>query len=192
MSTQQKMITGYFIQDKTLSLFEKLALIVGGSGILILSAKMMVPFWPIPLTFQPLAVIVLGVALGPRLALAATLTYLAEGAAGLPVFADAISYPGLSVLAKPSAGFLMSFPMAAFVAGWMAENDWTKSWSKSMALFGVSYVIMYGTGITWLIGMVGFDAALTSMWMWIPGDLAKIGLGVTSIQIYKAAKEINN
>jgi biotin transport system substrate-specific component len=188
MVVQQRVRTTSFIDEKTLSLFEKLAFVVAGSGLLILSSKMMVPFWPVPLTFQGLAVILLGIILGPRLALAATVAYLAEGAAGLPVFAESISYPGLAVLTKPTAGFLLSFPIAAYAAGWLSKNDWTRGWSSSIGLFAICTAIIYIIGTAWLISMVGADVALHSMWICVPGDIAKIGLGVTGVQLYRALK----
>ncbi len=189
MTTQQQIRTATFINDQTLSHFEKLALVIFSSGLLILSSKTMVPFYPIPITLQGLAVISLGIILGPRLALAATLTYLAEGAAGFPVFADSISYPGLAVLAKPSAGFLMSFPIAAFTVGYLAEKGWTNTWTKTVALFLAGYAIMYSLGMAWLISFVGADMAMQSMFVWLPGDIAKIGLGVTGTQLYIKIKK---
>lgn len=188
MITQQKVRTTSLIQDQSLSLFEKLAIIIASSGLLVLSAKMMVPFWPVSLTFQPLAVITLGIVLGPRMALGATVAYLLEGTAGLPVFADSLSYPGLAMLTKPSAGFLISFPIAAFVAGVLAEKGWTSTWLKSTALFAVAYTIMYGMGVSWLAGLFGLEIAFQNMLLWIPGDLAKVGLGVASISLYNKMK----
>jgi len=186
MSTQQKARTAYIIDNSTLSLFEKISLAVLGSVFLVLSAKMMVPFWPVPMTFQSLAVIMIGVVLGPRLGLAAVMAYLAEGFVGLNVYADTVSYPGLSVLTRPSAGFLMSFPITAFVAGMLAKQGWTDSWLKSLGLFAISYVIMYTIGMAWFANFFGMEIAFQNMWLWVPGELAKIGLGITSIQAFNS------
>lgn len=180
--------TTQIVENRTLGLFDQISLAILGSVFLVISAKLMVPFWPVPMTFQPLAVIMVGVVLGPRLGLAAVMTYLAEGFVGLPVYADALSYPGLTVLARPSAGFLMSFPITAYIAGMLVQKGWTQSWAKTAGLFIISYTIMYTMGMTWFVSLLGAEAAFTNMLLWIPGDLAKIGLGVTSIQAYRGLR----
>ena len=178
-----------FIDDQTLNYIEKIALAGLGSILLVLCAKLMVPFWPVAMTLQPLVVIGLGVVLGPRLALAATLAYLAEGAAGLPVFADSLSYPGLAMLTKPSAGFLLGFPIAAYVVGFLAEKGWTQSWLKSLGLFAIGNAVIYSFGMTWLAGFVGAGVAIQNMLLWLPAEAAKICLGVTATRLYvKASK----
>ena len=92
------------------------------------------------------------------------------------------------MLTKPSAGFLISFPIAAIVAGVLAEKGWTSTWLKSTALFAVAYTIMYGMGVSWLAGLFGLEIAFQNMLLWIPGDLAKAGLGVASISLYNKMK----
>lgn len=183
MITQQKLTTKVYVQSQSLRLLEKLAIVLAGSGLLILSAKLMVPFWPVAATMQTLVVVTLGMALGPRLGLAATLTYLAEGMIGFPVFADSLSYPGFALLMKPSAGFLISFPIAAYVAGVLVQKGWTATLLKTVAIFAISFALIYGIGMAWLISLIGFKLAVSNMLLWIPGEFAKIGLGVTAAKL---------
>lgn len=189
MSAQQKIKTGFSIDTKTLNAYKQVSLALAGSILMVISAKIIVPFWPVPMTFQPFAATLLGLMLGPRLGSVAVITYLLEGTAGLPVFADSFSHPGLSWLMLPSAGFLLSFPVAAYVAGLMKERGWMESVFKCTALFLVSHAIVYGIGMPWLIGFIGYKAAYANMLMWMPGNVIKIGLGVALTQAYLSLKK---
>src|SRR2546429_7266798 len=80
------------------------------------------PFTPVPFTMQPMVVLLGGAALGARLGAASQLLYLGLGIAGLPVFAAAALPPGAARLLGPTGGYLMSYPLAAFVAGRLAER----------------------------------------------------------------------
>lgn len=184
MMTQHKSTTISYAGDRSLSLWEKIALVIVSSGLLILSAKIMVPVFNVPITMQPFTVICLGIALGPRLALAATLTYILEGAAGLPVYADSLSYPGMAVLMKPSAGFILSFPFTAFIAGYLTEKGWTKNLFQALGLFVIGYTIMYICGVAYLMSFIGLSLALQNMLAWVPADLAKIGLGAAGARLF--------
>ena len=101
-----------------------IVLAVIGSILLTLSAKIQVPFWPVPMTMQTFVVLVLGVAYGWRLAGATVLLYLAQGALGLPVFAAG---GGLAYMAGPTGGYLVGFLLAAVAVGWLAERGWARS-----------------------------------------------------------------
>src|SRR5690606_16484525 len=100
-------------------------LAVGGSLLLTLSAKINVPFYPVPMTMQTFAVLLIGAAFGWRLGTATVLLYLAQGAAGLPVFAGTPEKGiGLLYLMGPTGGYLVGFAVAAAVVGWLAERGW--------------------------------------------------------------------
>jgi biotin transport system substrate-specific component len=100
-------------------------LAVIGSILLTISAKIQVPFWPVPMTMQTLVVLVLGVAYGWRLAGATVLLYLAQGALSLPVFAGG---GGLAYMSGPTGGYLVGFLLAAVAVGWLAERGWLARW----------------------------------------------------------------
>src|SRR4051794_6282406 len=105
-----------------------LLLMVVGSLLLTASAKAQVPMWPVPMTMQSFAVLVIGMAYGPRLAFATVGLYLLEGAAGLSVFAGTPERGiGLSYMAGPTGGYLIGFLVSAVAMGWLAERGWDRS-----------------------------------------------------------------
>ncbi|NUP54776.1 MAG: biotin transporter BioY, partial [Gemmatimonadaceae bacterium] len=97
--------------------------IVVAAGALALSAQLALPMpgTPVPLTLQPFVVVLAGLLLGPADAAAAMVLYLAAGAAGLPVFAP-MGAPGLARLLGPTGGYLLAYPVAAAVAGWIGAG----------------------------------------------------------------------
>ena len=103
----------------------RLALLaIAGSALMAVSAKIQVPMWPVPMTMQTFAVLVIGMAYGARLAGATLLLYLAEGAVGFPVFA---SGGGIAYMAGPTGGYLVGFLIAAVMVGWLAERGWDRN-----------------------------------------------------------------
>ncbi|MGO4832999.1 biotin transporter BioY, partial [Rhizobiaceae sp. 2RAB30] len=110
------------------------ATVVVGSLLLALSARISVPFYPVPLTMQTFVVIGLGLALGPWRAAAAVLLYLAQGAAGLPVFAGTPEKGiGLAYMMGPTGGYLAGYLPAAMLAGWLAMRGWDRNPLGAMA-----------------------------------------------------------
>ena len=124
------------------------ALVVGGAAVVALLAQVEVPLWPVPITGQTLAVVVVGAALGARRGAAALVTYLLAGLAGLPVFAG---FTGtVAALAKPSFGFVIGFVFAAFVAGWFAERAWDRRPLLAFAGFVLASAIPFVFGIPYM------------------------------------------
>jgi biotin transport system substrate-specific component len=136
-----------------------IVLAVIGSILLVISAKIQVPFWPVPMTMQTLVVLVLGVAYGWRLAGATVLLYLAQGALGLPVFAAG---GGLAYMAGPTAGYLVGFLLAAVAVGWLAERGWDRSVRVTLAAMLVGTVIIFACGIAWLSTLIGLPQAISA------------------------------
>jgi biotin transport system substrate-specific component len=134
-----------------------IALAVIGSILLTLSAKIQVPFWPVPMTMQTFVVLVLGVAYGWRLAGATVLLYLAQGALGLPVFAGG---GGPAYMAGPTAGYLAGFLLAAVAVGWLAERGWARSWTSTLAAMLVGTAIIFACGLGWLSTLIGLPKAI--------------------------------
>lgn len=100
-----------------------IALAVAGSLLMVAAAKVKVPFWPVPMTLQTLAVLALGAAYGARLGAATMALYIAYGLAGLPVFTNTPPVAaGPLYLAGPTGGFLLGFVAAAAIAGWAARR----------------------------------------------------------------------
>jgi biotin transport system substrate-specific component len=131
-----------------------------GSLLLTASAKIQVPFWPVPMTMQTFVVLFLGAALGARLGAAVVLFYLAQGAMGLPVFAGTPEKGlGLAYMMGPTGGYLVGFVVGAFIVGWMAEHGWGRSVPRLFAAMFAGHVAILGIGVLWLGTLVGMDKA---------------------------------
>jgi biotin transport system substrate-specific component len=135
-------------------------LAVVGSMILTLSAKVNVPFYPVPLSMQTFAVLVIGAAYGWKLAVATVLLYLAEGALGLPVFANTPERGvGLVYMFGPTGGYLIGFVVAAGLIGWLCERGWDRTFLWLLAAMLLGHVIILAYGMTWLASQIGFEKA---------------------------------
>lgn len=137
------------------------AAVIFGVCLLTLSAKVQVPFWPVPMTMQTLVVLMLGMAYGRWLGAATVLAYLAVGAAGFPVFAGTPQRGvGLAYMMGPTGGFLMGFLAAAWVTGVLAERGWDRSVLLSAAAMLVGTVTIFIFGLAPLIASAGLQRAV--------------------------------
>ncbi len=159
--------------------------LLGGVCLLTLSAKLQVPFWPVPMTLQTLVVLMLGMAYGPRLGAATVLAYLLVGAAGLPVFAGTPERGiGLAYMMGPTGGFLMGFVAAAWITGALAERDWDRSvpWCAGAMLAGT--VVIFVLGLTALIPIIGLARAIeTGLVPFLASSGLKIALGAVALPV---------
>lgn len=158
------------------SLAKSALLVVAGSVLLTLSSKISVPFFPVPMTMQTFTVLLLGFALGARLGLVTVLAWLAQGAAGLPVFAGPAA--GLAYFAGPTGGYLAGFALAAWATGALAERGWDRSLAGSAAAALLGLAVIYAAGLGWLGTVVGWDKPVLELGLipFLPGELAKLGL----------------
>jgi biotin transport system substrate-specific component len=152
-------------------------LVVGFSIFLALCAQVSfhIPFTPVPITLQTLAVVLTGAALGSKRGALAMLLYLAEGAAGLPVFAGGTG--GFIHLIGFTGGYLWSYPIAAFVTGLLCEKRLDRSFQTSIIAMLPATVIIYALGVPWLAVAMHLTldkALLAGMVPFIPGDLLKL------------------
>src|SRR6187431_2389880 len=109
------------------------------------------PFTQVPFTFQPTVVLLSGLVLGPRLGLASQVVYLAAGIAGFPVFAASATLPpGAWRLLGPTGGYLMSYPLAAFVAGALAERGFDRRYLTAVVAMACGLAVVYAGGTAWL------------------------------------------
>jgi biotin transport system substrate-specific component len=109
------------------------------------------PFTQVPFTFQPTVVLLSGLVLGPRLGAASQALYLAAGIAGLPVFAaSGLLPPGAWRLLGPTGGYLLSYPLAAFVAGALARRGFDRRYLTSIVAMTLGLVVIYACGTLWL------------------------------------------
>jgi biotin transport system substrate-specific component len=138
------------------------------------------PFTPVPLTLQPMVVLLGGAVLGARLGMSAQILYLLAGIAGLPVFAASPVLPqGVFRLLGPTGGYLMSYPFAAFVAGWLAERGLDRRYLTSIVAMAGGLGLIFTGGVLWLAFFarpaVGFDSALrTGLYPFLLVDLFKL------------------
>jgi len=161
------------------SLLRNTILAILGSALLWASAKVQIPFYPVPMTMQTFVVLTLGMACGWRLGAATLVLYLAEGAFGLPVFAGAPEKGmGLAYMAGPTGGYLVGFVLAAAACGWLAERGWDRGIAKTAAAMLIGNVIIYAPGLLWLGTLAGWDKPILA-WGLTPfllADLTKLAL----------------
>jgi len=154
------------------------ALVIGFSLLTALAAQVAIPLpWtPVPITGQTFAVLLTGALLGSRLGALAMIAYLIEGASGLPFFAAGGS--GVArLLFSPTSGYLLSYPVAAFAVGLLAERGWDRRFLTAAAAMGLGSIIILLSGWAWLARFVSpvaaFQAGVTPF---LIGDIIKIAL----------------
>ena len=136
------------------------------------------PFTPVPFTLQPMIVLLGAAALGSRLGMSAQVLYLAAGLAGLPVFAASALPQGFARLIGPTGGYLMSYPFAAFVTGYLADRGLDRRYLTSVVAMLAGLVVIFACGTAWLawgVPHVGLSAAVASgLVPFLPADLFKV------------------
>lgn len=159
------------------------ALVFLGTLLLTASAKIQVPFWPVPMTMQTFVVLFLGAALGARLGALTVLLYLLEGAFGLPVFAGTPEKGlGIAYMAGPTGGYLIGFAVGAYVVGWFAERGWDRSVPHLFAAMMLGHIVILGLGLAWLTRLIGFEKAwLLGITPFYAATLFKTALGACVI-----------
>ncbi|MEX1036151.1 MAG: biotin transporter BioY [Sneathiella sp.] len=179
-STSSPLINSLWATDadasRSAKLFRLAILAFAGTILLALSAQASVPMWPVPMTMQTFAVTIIGATYGWRLGGATVALYLAEGAMGLPVFANGGS---LASLAGPTAGYLFAFVAAAALVGALMEKGWGQSILKTALAMVIGYVVIFAGGLSWLSTFIGWEKALVAgLYPFLPGAAVKIALAV--------------
>ncbi len=175
-----------------LTTLQSVALVVLGTLMLTLAAKAKVPFYPVPMTLQTLALGLIAAAGGARIAVATVLLYLAEGALGLPVFTNTPpSVAGIAYMAGPTGGYLAGYLVAALMVGTFADRGLTRSPLKLFGVLMLGDLLILAMGTAWLAygatlasgaqGM-GLDKALAvGAYPFLLGGLVKEALGTAII-----------
>jgi len=148
--------------DARFAALRAIVLMAVGSGLLTLSAKVQVPLPYVPMTLQTLVVLIIGASYGWRLGGATVALYLAEGAFGLPVFANTPpQVAGIGYFMGPTGGFLFGFLAAAVVMGFMAERGWDRSLLRVAAMMAIGHAVIFVFGLTQLSVVMPFAKAWT-------------------------------
>lgn len=168
-------------ESSTQAALRFIALAIIGAALLAISAKIRVPlpFTPVPMTLQTIAIMGLGAAYGMRLGLATVLLYLAIGAMGMDVFTSSTADKnGLAYMMGGTGGYLVGFIIAMGVIGYFAERGWDRSIVKLFGLMLFADAIIFGLGLLWLGNLVGWDKPVLEwgLYPFIVGDLIKIAL----------------
>ena len=181
MSTPAIAIGGSTLLDRlfTRSVALDAVLIAAGAALTAIAAQVAVPLWPVPMTMQTLAVLLVGVSLGALRGALSMGLYAALGIAGLPVFSDASS--GFAVIAGPTGGYIVGFVFAAALTGWLAQRQWDRKVLRSILAFLGGTVVVFAVGLPWLavsLGALGLPndvgAVLSSgLYPFIPGGIVK-------------------
>jgi biotin transport system substrate-specific component len=139
-------------QSRSLEFSKQAAIVISASLFVALCARVTVPLMPlspVPLTLQNFGVLTVGLLLGSRRGFAALALYLGEGALGLPVFSPAVLGSGITHLLGPTGGFLMAYPIVAFVAGYLYEHSSRRfGWAALSAV--AAELVLFAGGLSWL------------------------------------------
>ena len=174
--------------DVKFSMATSVITVVFCSLLLVLSAKIKVDLYPVPMTLQPLAILMIAMLCGRNIAVSSVSLYLFQGMVGLPVFAYG---GGLPYFMGPTGGFLFGFLAAAVVLGELADRGWGRLFFKSILAMMIGMITIYLFGILQLIFLKGFSfSILSSLYPFIIGDLYKILLAALLVpQIWKLVKK---
>ena len=185
-------IETFFLKNSAKEHFSQLTnfvTVVICSLLLILSAKIKVDLYPVPMTLQPLAVLMIAMLCGRNISVAAVSLYLFQGMIGIPVFAYG---GGLPYLLGPTGGFLFGFLFASIIIGELADRGWGKFLVKSIVAMLIGLIVIYVCGIIQLSFLKGFDfAIINGLKPFILGDLYKLILAAFLLpQIWKLVKKV--
>ena len=180
-------LIGKKTENTNIKIFCSIITIFLGSLLLIASAKIKVPLYPVPMTLQPLAVLMIAMLFGRNLATLTVGLYIFKGIIGLPVFAFG---GGLMYLMGPTGGFILGFFASTFIVGYLADRGWGKKISLSIISMLIGMAIIYILGIFQLALLKGFNfALLKGFYPFLLGDFYKLLLaGIITPYIWKISK----
>jgi biotin transport system substrate-specific component len=173
------------IHSRQISVAKDAGLVVGASVLMAISAHISIPlfFSPVPVTMQPLAMLLIAFLLGPHRAVASMVLYLCEGLTGLPVFSPA-GPGGLAQLIGPTGGFLMATPFATLVAGWFARKK-----NIAFLILGAlaAEIVLFTFGASWFT--VATHSTLAQAFAlavlpFLPGEALKMAIAVSAASLW--------
>ena len=154
-------------------------LVLFGTILLAISAKIQLPFWPVPMTMQTFVIFLIGMTYSVRLSFITVSMYLFEGALGLPVFA---SGGGIAYLVGPTSGYLYGMIISSVVISYLANLGFSKTYFKTCISLLIGSFIIFLFGILYLGSIIGYEKAIIAgLLPFIPSELFKIALAVSLI-----------
>ena len=169
------------------SMVTDVALIFAGAVLTAIAAQIAIPMWPVPITGQTFAVLLVGAVLGASRGALSMITYISLGAAGLPVFTGAVS----GITFGTTFGYLVGFIAAAAVVGWFSQRNWHKKVSGVLASFVIGNAVIYMFGLPWLafalsnLGLASDLGAVTAAGLvpFLVGDAIKMALAAAALPL---------
>jgi biotin transport system substrate-specific component len=172
--------------ERTSRTFQEVLLVLLGTALLAISAKVKVPFYPVPMTLQTLAVLLIAATYGRRLGVMTMLAYLGEGLLGLPVFTNTPPMiANAAYFLGPTGGFLVGYPIAALIVGYAADRGWDRSVPKLLAAIVVGEAVIFGLGFAWLAWFAHLSSGATGL-----GSAAAFTKGVAPFLLADALKSV--
>lgn len=160
------------------------SLVLGGAALTGLLAQVAIPLWPVPVTGQTLAVLLVGSTLGASRGALSMLAYGLLGVAGIPWFSDASH--GMGVLLGSTGGYIVGFVLAAALTGWLAQRQWDRRFLHAAVTFLAGSGAVFLVGLPWLAVVTGADLAQTlswGLWPFIPGGIIKALIAAAIIPV---------
>jgi biotin transport system substrate-specific component len=150
-----KVGTRSVVQENWVDLVRQTTIVIGASAVIAICARLVLPlpFTPVPLSLANFGVLLIGLCLGSKRGFAAAALYLAWGAMGLPVFSPA-GFGGIAQLFGPTGGYLLAYPVVAFIAGWISERG-SSSFTRNLFAGVAAEFALFASGIAWLAVMTG-------------------------------------
>lgn len=150
-----------FAGNRTL---QEVVLVLAGTALIAIAAKIKVPFYPVPMTLQTLAIMLIAASYGFRLGTVTVIAYLGEGLLGLPVFTNTPpAVAGPLYFLGPTGGFLLGFLTLAMVVGWAADRGWDRSVIRLFAAIFVGQVVLFALGFIWLAWFAQLSSGATGL-----------------------------
>lgn len=165
-------------------------LIAAGAALTAIAAQVQVPLWPVPITGQTLAVLLVGSALGSLRGALSMVLYAVLGIVGLPVFSESSS--GWGVIAGPTGGYIIGFIFSAALVGWIAQRAGDRKLVKALLSFLAGTVVTFAFGLPWLAAVLSLDLATTlqfGLYPFIVGGIIKAIIAAAIIPLAWRAVE---
>ena len=181
--TARPLISLALPQGRGARLGMQIFLAVVGTILLTISAKTKVVLGPVDMSLQTLVVLLMATAFGWRLAVATLLLYLAQGAAGMPVFQSTPEKGiGMAYMLGTTGGYLVGFVAMAAIVGWAADRGWDRNPFKLFGAMVVADAVMLALGFAWLATLIGADKAWTfGVAPFLVPDLIKVALAAAIV-----------